>query len=568
MFPLSINQPCSFSPLTLSANCSKHNQSNDTFMHSSRIYGRNIWTHDYVESLQSEVKENTYSRDTDKLKDRIRGTLFCESVGIYTKLVVIDDLQRLGLGYYFEKEIKRSLDIIFTCDDAHNEDNLQSISLYFRLLRQHGYKISQDIFKRFMNEDGSFRIELCEDVKGLLDLYEASHMCLEGENILHEAKDFTLTHLKLLGEHIDPNLVEEVNRALVLPLHWRMPRLEARHYIEVYQRNESMDPILLELANVDFNALQATHQKELRNMSRWWKDLGLSDKLGTRDRLVESFLWSVGLTSRPQDRCCREWLTKVVSLVITIDDIYDIIGSVDELEAFTTAVEKWDLEVVDLLPDYMRICFLALFNTTNDIVYEKYKEHGFYILPHLKKAWVDMCKAMLVEARWSKIGYTPSLAEYLENAWVSSALTVLLVHAFFATNQTVKNSVLQSLDNNPDFIYYSAMICRLCNDLATSSAELERGDVSSAIQCYMKEANTSEKIARDKIKKLISEMWKKLNESIYDSIFEDSFVTMAINNARTAHSIYQYGDGISVQDHEARKRVARLLIEPITVKSI
>ncbi|KAL5731033.1 hypothetical protein ACHQM5_003796 [Ranunculus cassubicifolius] len=695
MLPHFINQPCSFSPLALSANCSKHNQSNDTFMHSSRIYERNKWTHDYVESLQSEVKENTYSRDTDKLKERIRGTLFCESVGIYTKLVVIDDLHRLGLGYYFDKEIKRSLDIIFTCENAHNEDNLQSISLYFRLLRQHGYKVSQDIFKRFMNEDGSFRIELCEDVKGLLDLYKASHMCLEGENILHEAKDFTLKHLKLLGEHIDPNLVEEVNRALDLPLHWRMPRLEARHYIEVYQRKESMDPILLELANVDFNALQATHQKELRNMSRWWKDLGLSNKLGpttyqsngkelgrtpwqprfkpgqlqkgreaviflqsltnkengrgclasglepvqvfdqqhliglesenkkgprpclggvahlkayclqkkkkkkklgTRDRLVESFLWSVGLTSRPQDRCCREWLTKVVSLIlnqyvgnslrnsvqnstqnlhvhlvkittvtITIDDIYDIIGSVDELDAFTSAVEKWDLEVVDLLPDYMRICFLALFNTTNDIVYEKYKEHELKSFSSLQ--WLDMCKAMLVEARWSKIGYTPSLAEYLENAWVSVALTVGLVHAFFATNQTVKNSVLQSLDNNPDFIYYSAMIFRLCNDLATSSAELERGDVSSAIQCYVKEANTSEKIARDKIKSLISEMWKKLNESIYDSIFEDSFVTMAINNARTAHSIYQYGDGISVQDHEARKRVARLLIEPITVKS-
>ncbi|KAL5731036.1 hypothetical protein ACHQM5_003799 [Ranunculus cassubicifolius] len=455
MLPHFIKHHFSFLPLISSAKSSKHSQSNDTFTH-SRIYEKNIWTHDYVESLQC-------------------------------------------------------------------------------------------------------------DVKGLLDLYEASHLCLEGENILHEAKEFTVKHLKLRRGNIDPDLAEEVNRALDLPLHWRMSRLEARHYIEVYQRKEDIDPSLPELAKVDFNALQATHQKELRNMSRWWKDLGLSDKLGTRDRLVESFLWSVGLTSQPQDRCCREWLTKVICLILTIDDICNIIGSLSELEIFTTAVEGWDFEAMELLPEYMKIYFSSLFNKTSDIVYRKKdKEHGFYMLPSLKKAWADFCKAMLVEAKWSKMGYIPSPREYLQNTWISSSVTVGLIHAFFATNQTIRNSVLESLDNNPDLIYYSAMVFRLCNDLATSPAELDRGDVS-AIPCYMNEAKTSELIAQEKLKSLISDIWKKLNESLYDSAFEHSFVTICINNARTAHNIYQNGDGIGVQDHEARKRVARLLIEPISV---
>ncbi|KAF5198353.1 Terpene synthase, partial [Thalictrum thalictroides] len=91
---------------------------------------------------------------------------------------------------------------------------------------------------------------------------------------------------------------------------------------------------------------------------------------------------------------------------------------------------------------------------------------------------------------------------------------------------------------------------RLCNDLASSSAGLDRDDGPSAIQCYMKEANTSEQDARDKIRSLIFEMWKKINESIYDSPFEQSFVDIAMNHARTAHSIYRLGDGMSFQDLE------------------
>ncbi|KAL5707973.1 hypothetical protein ACHQM5_018817 [Ranunculus cassubicifolius] len=226
MLPHFIKQHFSFLPLISSAKSSKHSQSNDTFTH-SRIYEKNIWTHDYVESLQCDVKESTYNRDINKLKKKINETLTDESVKICVKLVLIDDLQRLGVGYHFEKEIKRSLDTLFGYEEALTEYDLHTTSLYFRILRQHGYKASQDMFKCFMNEDGSFRVGLCEDVKVMLDLYEASHLCLEGENILHEAKEFTVKHLKLRGGNIDPDLAEEVNRALDLPLHWRMPRLEA-----------------------------------------------------------------------------------------------------------------------------------------------------------------------------------------------------------------------------------------------------------------------------------------------------------------------------------------------------
>ncbi|KAM7477718.1 hypothetical protein LguiA_025931 [Lonicera macranthoides] len=36
--------------------------------------------------------------------------------------------------------------------------------------------------------------------------------------------------------------------------------------------------------------------------------------------------------------------------------------------------------------------------------------------------WVDLCKSYLAEAKWCHSGYTPSLEEYLENAWLANDL--------------------------------------------------------------------------------------------------------------------------------------------------
>jgi isoprene synthase len=55
---------------------------------------------------------------------------------------------------------------------------------------------------------------------------------------------------------------------------------------------------------------------------------------------VECFFWTVGIASEPQLSNLRKGLTKVAALVTTIDDVYDIYGTLDELELFTDAVER------------------------------------------------------------------------------------------------------------------------------------------------------------------------------------------------------------------------------------
>ena len=59
-----------------------------------------------------------------------------------------------------------------------------------------------------------------------------------------------------------------------------------------------------------------------------------------RDRLMENFFWTVGVIFEPQFHYCRRMSTKVNSLITTIDDIFDVYGTLDELELFTNALER------------------------------------------------------------------------------------------------------------------------------------------------------------------------------------------------------------------------------------
>ncbi|XP_059431229.1 myrcene synthase, chloroplastic-like [Corylus avellana] len=534
----------------------------------SANYQPPIWHYDYIQSLTSVYVGESFTKRIDKLKGEVR-MMFHKLVDPLERLKLIDILQRLGISYHFDDEIQRTLEGIHNANHSGKmckKENIYATALEFRLLRQHGYSVPQEIFNSFKNEMGNFKACLCDDIEGMLCLYEASFYSIEGESILEEARDFATNQLsEYVKQGKDQNITARVNHALELPLHWRMLRLEVRWFIDVYRSREDMKPILLDLAELDFNMVQAAHQEDLKEMSRWWKGTDLGGKLSfARDRLMENFLWTVGVIFQTQFGYCRRISTKINVLITTIDDVYDVYGTLDELELFTDAVERWDTNAMDRLPYYMKICFLALHNSINEMAFDILKEQGFHIIPYLRKVWADICRSYLLEAKWYHSGYTPSLQEYIQNAWISISAPVILVHAYFLVTNPITNEGLDCLEEYPDIIRWSSMILRLADDLGTSKDELERGDVPKSIQCYMNETGASEVDAREYIKSLISETWKKMNkEGAASSPFSQTFIEIAMNLARMAQCMYQHGDGHGVEDRETKDRVLSLLIHPI-----
>ncbi|KAI4347911.1 hypothetical protein L6164_008686 [Bauhinia variegata] len=442
--------------------------------------------------------------------------MFDKVVNPLDQLELIDVLQRLGLGYRFEDQIKGTLESLYNNfnnggEDLWNCDNLYATSLAFRLLRQHRYHVSSDWFNIFQDSMGNFKASIMKDIEGLLSLYEASYLSIEGETLLDEAKYFASKHLKefFKNEEKDISLVKGVSHSLVIPLHWRIPKLEARWFMEVYERSSKVNPLLLELAKLDFNIVQATYQQDLKLASSWWRRIALGEKFTfARSRLMESFLWNIGLGSEPQFSYFRRMSTAIFQLI---------------------TVEKY-----------------------------------LNVIPYLKKVWVDLCKTYLKEAKWYHSGYKPRFEEYLENGLISVGGANVLIHNYFFGANPITMEALACFENDyPIIIRLPSLITGLVGDLADESFSTRIGDVSKSVECYVNEKGVSKGEAKAHVRSLVDQIWKKMNEDVLtNSPIPHGFKEIAVNLARMSLWIYQYADGHTDQD-PVTKDIASLLIEPV-----
>ncbi|CAA3014355.1 isoprene synthase, chloroplastic-like [Olea europaea subsp. europaea] len=539
----------------------------------SGYYKPSSWTHEFVMSLMNDSgKKVPKDSSIRELEEAVKYMFDDEDAEPLDILQLIDEIQRLGLGYRFRESTKCALDRIIVSEKVMKKMDhcIHTCALYFTLLRQHGYKVSADIFENFKDHNGNFKGRLAQDVPGMLKLYEASHVAYTGENILDEAREFTTMNLKEMLGKTDMKMGARVRHALEIPFQRRMQRLEARWNIEACTNNDEADQLLLKLAKLDFNMVQSMLQRDLQQVSCWWKDVGLANKLYfARDRLMESFFWSVGMVFEPQFSECTKGLTKVAKLITIIDDVYDVYGSLEELEQFTDAIERWDINALQHLPGCMKICFLALYNTVNNMAYDVLKEQGQVIVPQLAKVWADLCKLFLKEAQWSYNKHIPTFDEYLSMGWLSSSGPLLLVHAYFLMDKNITNEAIECFNDYPALLRYPSTIFRLCNDLSSSKAEIERGETANAISCYMHENGVSEEVARRYIRNLIDDNWKMMNkELVSNSLFSNSFIEIAINLARISQCHYQHGNAHSDPNDITRNRVLSVIIEPIQLTAI
>ncbi|PKU69969.1 (-)-alpha-terpineol synthase [Dendrobium catenatum] len=239
-----------------------------------------------------------------------------DGIKLQRQLELIEAIDRLGLSSLFHEEIYRVLSVLSlnNCKEVIL-CGLRSTAICFQLLRRFGFQISEGIFDDFMDGDhNAFLPTLSDDVIGLLSLYNASYMAFPGENKMESARSFAVKHMNRENmQEILPGSIESaIGHALDLPLHRRMPWMEARMYIDMYELEDDMSPPLLHLAKIHFNKVQSIHQKELKHAGSWWRRLDLGKTINfSRDRLMECFFYVVGIVHHPDYGFCREKLTQV-----------------------------------------------------------------------------------------------------------------------------------------------------------------------------------------------------------------------------------------------------------------
>ncbi|KAG5588620.1 hypothetical protein H5410_049054 [Solanum commersonii] len=309
------------------------------------------------------------------------------------------------------------------------------------------------------------------------------------------------------------------------PIHTNVPRVVVCKYIRIYENIESHDDLLLKFAKLDFHILQKMHQRELSELTRWWKDLDYENKYPyARDKLVECYFWATGVYFGPQYKRARRMLTKLIVIITIIDDLYDAYATYDELVPYTDAVERCDITAMDLISSYMRPLYQVLLDyfdemeeeLTKDDYFDEMEEeltkdgkahHVYYAKIEMNK-WI---KSYLKEAEWLKDDIIPKCEEYKRNATITVSNQMILITCLIVVDEFITNKTFEWMINESLVAPASSLINRLKDDIIGHEHEQQREHGASFIECYMKEYRASKQEAYAEARRQIANAWKDLN---------------------------------------------------------
>ncbi|CAL5404078.1 unnamed protein product [Camellia sinensis] len=493
----------------------------------SANYHPSIWGDHFLTYASHAVEVDVkMGQQLQQQKEEVRKMLVAANDQPSQKLNFTDAIQRLGVSYHFESEMETALQHIYETDYDHHDDkandDLYTVALMFRLLRQQGYPISCDVFNKFKDDNGKIRESLIGDVRGMLSLYEAAHLRVRGEDILDEALSFTITHLESAVPNLSNLVQEQVIHALNQPIHMGLTRLEATRYFFFYEQDDSHNEVLLNFAKLDFNLLQKMHQWELSEITRWWKEFDFAKKMCfARDRIVECYFWILGVYFEPQYLLARRMLTKVIALTSIIDDIYDVYATLEELVLFTDAIERWEISATDQLPEYMKPCYQALLDVYNMIDEEMARKGRSYCIHYAKSAMKILVRAYFEEAKWFHQGNVPSIEEYMRVALVTGAYTMLATTSLVGMGEVVSKEAFDWVSSDPLIVQASSVVCRLMDDMVGHKEE-----------------------ALVELKKRVTNAWKDINqECLRPTAVPMPLLLRVVNLARVINVLYKDEDG-------------------------
>ncbi|KFK38812.1 hypothetical protein AALP_AA3G163500 [Arabis alpina] len=396
-------------------------------------FSQSVWGDHFLSVPVDDSEFEALEREIESvMKPKVRDMLMSPHSSDKERIRLIHLLISLAIAHYYESEIEEILHQAFQKLDGliSKEDDLETIAIMFEVFRIYGHKMSCDAFERFKGEDGNLKDSQANDVRGTLQLYEAAHLGLPFEEIMDEALTFTRHHLESLTcQEISSNLFNHIQNTLYRARYHSIEILVARQYISFYEQEEGHKKILLKFAKLNFNFCQMHYIKELKIITKWWKDLDLAPKLPyIRDRNVEVYLGGLGIFFEPRYSLGRIHAGKLTLALTLVDDTCDAYATLPEVARLHDAFQRWDLGAMEELPSYMRIIYQTVLETVEDIDQEMRARGKFGSLQPTIDETKSLMKLYLEIAKWARAGEVPSFEDYMENGIFASALDDLAAY--------------------------------------------------------------------------------------------------------------------------------------------
>ncbi|RHN45959.1 putative lyase [Medicago truncatula] len=236
-------------------------------------------------------------------------------------------------------------------------------------------------------------------------------------------------------------------------------------------------------------------------------------------------------------------MIKVITLLSIIDDTYDAYGTIDELELFTKAVERWDISSLDELPDYMKPIYRSFLTIYEEIEKEMRKEGRIYTLDYYKIEFKKSVQAFMTEARWLNENHIPTTEEYMRISKKSGAYPLLILTSYIGMGDIATKEIFNWVSNEPRIVNAAATLCRLMDEI-----------VSSERSCYSRMQNR------------MTIVWKDINEEcLRPTEVPMPFMTRVLNLSRFMDVIYKNKDNYTDSDGLMKTCIKEVLVDPVPI---
>ncbi|KAJ4930464.1 hypothetical protein NE237_000168 [Protea cynaroides] len=339
-------------------------------------------------------------------------------------------------------------------------------------------------------------------LSSMFSVYRATELMFVGECEVEEARSFSR---KLLEKAMTlstndnfllfPNFRRLIEHELDHPWLARLDHLEHRRYIEenetsflrmgkapFYWSPYLHEDLLQQLAVENYIFRQSIYENELIMLRRWCEESGLTDMGFGREKSTYCYFAIASSSKLSYFSEIRILVAKSAIIVTVADDFFDFEGSLEDLENLTEAVRRWDCMN---LKGHGKIIFDALENLVTDIARIYFERHRKNVMKYLQNMWYQTFLSWMIEARWSKSGYVPSIEEYLENAMISIAAHTITLPPASLMNQPLPKYMMR-YDRYQALTKLLMVSARLLNDIQSYKKEEEDGK-NNLVLLYLKE---------------------------------------------------------------------------------
>jgi len=241
----------------------------------------------------------------------------------------------------------------------------------------------------------------------------------------------------------------------------------------------------------------------------------------------------------------------------------------DQLKIFTEGVRRWDVSLVEGLPDYMKIAFEFWLKTSNELIAEVLKAKGQDMAAYIRKnAWVRYIEAYLQDAEWIATRHVPTFDEYLNNGTPNTGMCVLNLIPLLLMGERLPIDILEQIFLPSRFHHLIELACRLVDDARDFQAEKDHGDLS-CIECYLKDH--PESTVEDALNHVNGLLGNCLTEMNWEFLKKQDSVPLLCKKysfhvlARSIQFMYNQGDGFSISNKVIKDQVQKVLIVPVPI---